>query len=104
MGQLEATPNIAQLLVVQEAEHFFLITNTHLFWRPDFDSLRALQAHRLRKRIDSLITELNLNPDSLMIIMCGGKSQTQQSRTNLSSDCRLEFGSQEPYLSSADGC
>lgn len=75
MGQLEATPNIAQLLVVQEAEQYFLITNTHLFWRPEFDSLRALQAHRLRKRIDALIAELKLPSQKTMIIMCGGKKK-----------------------------
>ncbi len=72
MTQLEATPNIAQILVLEDRQTgtHLVVSNTHLFWRPEFDSLRALQAHRLRKRIDEVIAELAL--ERPLIIMCGG--------------------------------
>ena len=78
MTQLEATPNIAQLLVLKDTktDTHLVVSNTHLFWRPEFDSLRALQAHRLRKRIDEICSELML--EQPLIIMCGGKAKSKQ--------------------------
>jgi mRNA deadenylase 3'-5' endonuclease subunit Ccr4 len=72
MTALEAVPNIAQILVLNNVitktnnndvssnnnnnnnNINVIVSNTHLFWRPDFDCLRVLQAHRLRKRIEEL--------------------------------------------------
>lgn len=75
MTALEAVPNIAQLIVLSplnktktqfESPHL-IVTNTHLFWRPDFDCLRVLQAHRLRKRIE----EIKIQFPRAIILMCG---------------------------------
>lgn len=109
MTQLEATPNIAQLVQLRLLGNPVvdsivpgsvvpgglapdnstpdnstpstpstpsipvILTNTHLFWRPDYDGLRVLQAHRLRRRVEELrlqvATETQCDP---LIIMCGG--------------------------------
>lgn len=72
MTALEAVPNIAQILVLSSSNETInfnvIVSNTHLFWRPDFDCLRVLQAHRLRKRIEEL--KSSEYPDHV-IVMCG---------------------------------
>lgn len=71
MTALEAIPNIAQILILADTDNTLLIvSNTHLFWRPDFDCLRVLQAHRLRKRIEELKSEYASDNNSV-IFMCG---------------------------------
>lgn len=65
-----AIPNIAQIILLHEiaTNNHIILSNTHLFWRPEFDCLRVLQAHRLRKRIE----EIKRNVDeSCLTIMCG---------------------------------
>lgn len=68
MTALEAVPNIAQILILSSDQVNVIVSNTHLFWRPDFDCLRVLQAHRLRKRIEEL--KSNLYPEHVTV-MCG---------------------------------
>lgn len=70
MTSLEAVPNIAQILILSSSTFNVIVSNTHLFWRPDFDCLRVLQAHRLRKRIEELKIEYPEYKDYL-VIMCG---------------------------------
>ena len=49
-----------------------LLSNTHLFWRPDFDCLRVLQAHRLRKRMEELKAQYgNGGKFEVLLVMCG---------------------------------
>lgn len=69
MTALEAVPNIAQILVFSQhpQQSKIIVSNTHLFWRPEFDCLRVLQAHRLRKRIEEL---KSLHPGCITV-MCG---------------------------------
>ena len=76
MSTLEAVPNIAQILLLSpvtpststSALPTLIVSNTHLFWRPDFDCLRVLQAHRLRKRIEEIRSEMA--PEAVPL-MCG---------------------------------
>ena len=71
MAALEAVPNVAQILVLHgKAGPRVIVSNTHLFWRPDFDCLRVLQAHRLRRRLEELKSD-DLNSSSAVIVMCG---------------------------------
>ena len=83
MTALEAVPNIAQILVLSSNDNVnmnmnvnVIVSNTHLFWRPDFDCLRVLQAHRLRKRIEEL--KSSKYPEHV-IIMCGDWNSDPQS-------------------------
>ena len=47
-----------------------IVSNTHLFWRPDFDCLRVLQAHRLRRRLEELKSN-DVTNERAIIVMCG---------------------------------
>lgn len=72
MNALEAVPNIAQILLLTPTDQQspqLIVSNTHLFWRPDFDCLRVLQAHRLRKRIEEIRVEKE--EAEAVVIMCG---------------------------------
>lgn len=74
MTALEAVPNIAQILVLKSIDpstfdKLLVVSNTHLFWRPDFDCLRVLQAHRLRRRLEEI--KFELKNEETLIIMCG---------------------------------
>lgn len=74
MMDLGAVPNIAQILVLKSLDQPFLVilSNTHLFWRPDFDCLRVLQAHRLRGRLEEIKKEQQDNFNvSVLVFMCG---------------------------------
>lgn len=72
MTSLEAVPNIAQILLLRPKSTILLppliVSNTHLFWRPEFDCLRVLQAHRLRSRIEEVCLEMV--PEAVPV-MCG---------------------------------
>lgn len=74
MSGLEAVPNIAQIIGLNTPVESvkMLLSNTHLFWRPDFDCLRVLQAHRLRKRMEELKAEYgNGGKFEVLLVMCG---------------------------------
>ena len=75
MMQLEATANVAQVSLLASIQHpslQIIFTNTHLFWRPEFDCLRVLQAHRLRRTVEELESQQNYSEtQQSVIIMCG---------------------------------
>ena len=69
MTALEAVPNIAQTLVLKSIQSgdIVIVSNTHLFWRPGFDCLRVLQAHRLRRHLE----EIKQGHEQSIVVMCG---------------------------------
>ena len=73
MTALEAVPNIAQILVLTPitaaSSTSLIVSNTHLFWRPDFDCLRVLQAHRLRQRLEEV--KIEQGRETALVVMCG---------------------------------
>lgn len=93
------THNVAQLVRLQHlpTQTPFVVTNTHLFWRPHYNYLRLRQVHQLLRAVNQLpedsghvivCGDFNVTPnDALYEILTKGQLSEGQARDDLFEPC-----------------
>lgn len=87
--QSDSIPNIAQFIKLKTLDREFLLINTHLYWRWDYEETRLDQLDLILSRIQDdklnrscviLLGDLNSNPSSLLYKRLASKFESVYSR------------------------